>query len=214
MGVFRDLVQLIQVLPGRAAAVFRLKAANYLCRLLAGDVTLIPQILATHENLPAEVRDTVLQDVPIAVHEPSPVEKRCREAHMILDMKERSLNYHVKKIKLIRDIFGEFDDRDRLYYKDVLKKCDEPGYAAVTDTEDARGREISIALVCQELGVNPNGRSPQIGRLMARRWREAHPGEEIPKRDTLYNGRPYKENVYFQRDYDMMEACIREVLGL
>jgi hypothetical protein len=211
VAVFRDLVQLIQVLPGKAAANFRLKCANYLCRLLSGDTTLIPQILATAASVPEAVREVVMQDVPTAAVEMSSAEKRCREGHMILDLQERNFNFQVKRIKMIKEICGEFDDRDRIYYKDLLKKSDDPGYAVIQDTVDPRGREISIQLVAQELGINPRSNGPMIGRLMAKRWREAHPNEEIPKRDTLYQGKPYKENTYYQCDYDMLAACIREI---
>lgn len=47
---------------------------------------------------------------------------------------------------------------------------------------------------------------------MAKLWKENNPGEEPIKRDTLYQGRPYRENTYFQKDYDMMVHCINEVM--
>lgn len=162
--------------------------------------------------------------------------KRVREENLLLDLEERKQNLEERKqrikaentarcldhIKRLDEFIG-LDDRDRLYYKDMMKMAFEnkPGYSGfLTDSlqvnneenQNERGREISIALVCQELGVNPRGKSSQIGRIMAKRWREAHPGEEIPKRDTLYNGRPYKENVYYQCDYDMLAGVIEEVL--
>jgi hypothetical protein len=212
VGVFRDLIQLIQVLPGKKAAAFRLKCANYLCRLLAGDRTLIPEIIATSEAVPAQAQEVIMQDVPRAVIEESPTLKRVREENLLLDLQERNFNFQMKRIKAIDDLFG-LDDRDKLYFKDILKKSNDPGYAAIQDTTDERGREISIALVCQEIGVSPRGKSPQIGALMKRRWTEAHPGQTPPKRDTMFNGRPYKENVYYQRDYAMLEQCIRDVLA-
>jgi hypothetical protein len=212
VGVFRDLVQLIMVLPGAKAGDFRLKAANYLCRLLAGDASLIPQILATQQAVAPELREAIMTQVPTALPEPSPVEKRCREGHLLLDLEERNFNFQAKRIKFMQDMFGPFDERDRLYYKDLVKKCGDSGYAAIQDTEDERGREISIALVCQEIGVNPRGTSPQIGRRVAQLWRERYPGETPAKRDTLYQGRPYKENTYYQRDYDLLEKAIKEIV--
>jgi hypothetical protein len=216
--VFRDLIQLIQVLPGKKAAAFRLKCANYLCRLLAGDRTLIPEIIATSEAVPAQAQEVIMQDVPRAVAEESPTLKRVREESLLLDLQERRIaiqernhDFHLKRIKAIDDLFG-LDDRDKLYFKDILKKSNDHGYAAIQDTTDERGREISIALVCQEIGVSPRGKSPQIGALMKKRWMKAYPGQTPPKRDTMFNGRPYKENVYYQRDYAMLEKCIRDVL--
>jgi hypothetical protein len=60
---FRDLVQLVLLLPGKAAASFRVKAANYLCRLLSGDMSLIPEIVRTNQSVSPELRDAVLQGV-------------------------------------------------------------------------------------------------------------------------------------------------------
>lgn len=215
--MFRDLIQLVQVLPGRKAASFRLKCANFLCRLLTGDRTLIPQIINASENISQEAANVMMQDVPVARVEISSVEKRCRDGHMLLDLEERKIkieeqnfDFQVKRFKAIKDEFG-MDDRDKLYYKDLFKKSSDPGYAAIQNTEDVRGREISIALVCQEIGINPQGKNPQIGRVMAKKWRERFPDNEIPKRDTIFLGRPYKENAYYQCDYDLMEQSIRDV---
>lgn len=210
------------------AGQYRVKFANYLARLCSGDLTLINEIIHTNQRVSPEAREVMLQDVP----RPDPdvsesTRKRVREENLLLDIEERKLRLEERKLSLaeknhdfqykrIRRLEeqGMFDDRDRLYFKDILKKSGDPGYARIQDTNDERGREISIALVCQEMEVNPNGKSSQIGRLMARRWRELHPGEEIPKRDTLYMGRPYRENAYYQRDYALMQQCICEVLDL
>ena len=64
VGVFRDLIQLVQVLPGKNAAAFRIKAANYLCRLLSGDLSLIPEIIHTNQVVNDGAREALLQDVP------------------------------------------------------------------------------------------------------------------------------------------------------
>ena len=208
--MFRDLIQVVQVLPGKTAAAFRLKCANYMCRLLSGDRSLIPEIIATSEAVPEALQETIMQGVPVAVPELSSVEKRCREEHLLLDLKERNFAFQVKRVKIMEEMFG-LDDRDKLYFKDVIKKSDDRGYAAIEDSVDERGREISIALVCQEIGINPRGKSAQIGKLMAKEWRKAYPGETMVKRDTLYMGRPYKENTYFQRDYGLLEKACRTI---
>lgn len=190
-----------------------------MARLCGGDTSLIPMIEQANASITPEAREIIMQGVVVAPVQISTTEKRCREAGMLLDLEERKIkiqeanfSFQLKRMKLINEIIP-LDDRDKLYFKDVLKMCGNAGYAAITDTPDEeRGREISIALVAQEIGVNPNGQSPVIGKLMAKRWKDAHPGEEPSKRDTLYQGRPYKENAYFQRDYVMLEACIRECL--
>lgn len=47
-------------------------------------------------------------------------------------------------------------------------------------------------------------------------WRAKYNyGDDVqpPKRDTLFRGKPFKENAYYEDDYDIMEQAIREVLG-
>lgn len=113
-------------------------------------------------------------------------------------------------------LFG-LDDRDQIYFKDVMRTvvADNPATTsgAITDTPThGRGQEISIAMVLHEMGINPRGQSPNIGKEMAKRWRNAHPGETIPKRQVLYNGRPYNENTYYEADKALMKASITHVI--
>lgn len=215
------------MLPGQLAAAFRAKAAQYLCRLLAGDESLIPEIMRTKENTPEAVREVIMQDVP--TFDRNPTEKRFREETMDLIIKERqaaleerkaalkqrvrekNLEFQIKRMAYIEEHLGGLDDRDKIYFKDLVVKCNDAGYAAIQNSTDERGGEISIALVCQELGINPKDKSPQIGKVLATMWRARYPGQEIPKRRTTYRGRPYNENTYYDRDRDLVEKAIRQV---
>lgn len=79
-----------------------------------------------------------------------------------------------------------------------------------------RGHEISIAMVSSELGVRLGGKAGLVGRRMKALYAERYGGvaaTNIPKRQTIYMGRPYQENTYFSRDKDIMEQSIREVAG-
>ena len=96
VAVFADLLQLLMVLPGRAAGDFRLKAANFLCRLLSGDVTLIPQILQTAANTSREAQAVIMQAVPVPPVDESMVLKRCREENALLDIEERKQRLQIK----------------------------------------------------------------------------------------------------------------------
>ena len=222
---FADATHLVMLLPGKTAGEFRIKCAEYMARMCSGDRSLIKQIEDQYAATTPEQREVMMQGVPTLVI--TGVEKRCREENMLLDLEERRANleqrkakvqemnfdFQVKRMKLIGELVP-LDDRDRLYFKDLLKMSCKPGYSMITDSPDeVRGREISIALVAQEMGVNVSGKGPTIGKLMAQKWKDAHPNEEPVKRDTLYQGRPYKENTYFQCDYDMLKQCIIKVLG-
>jgi hypothetical protein len=75
-------------------------------------------------------------------------------------------------------------------------------------------RQISIPLVCDELGLPSNGKRPIIQNILTDLWRQKYKkmsNESPPKRDTYYRGKPCVENQYFQNDYDIMEQAIRSV---
>lgn len=117
------------------------------------------------------------------------------------------------------------DNRDKIYFKSLYKNMvfNEPGYnplflagtsrPAIADAATPPNREISIHLVARAMNVDVRNCSARIGKLMARRWREANPGKEIPTRQVEFQGRPILENAYFETDRPMMEQCIREVLA-
>ncbi|CAM9297677.1 unnamed protein product, partial [Ectocarpus sp. 13 AM-2016] len=69
-------------------------------------------------------------------------------------------------------------------------------------------------MVSTELGVRLGGKTGLVGKRMKALYAERYGGvaaSNIPKRQTIFMGRPYKENTYFSRDKDLMEQAIREV---
>ena len=75
-------------------------------------------------------------------------------------------------------------------------------------------REISIVLVGQEVGIHPGGKAGQAGRELLKLWRQKYnkgPQERPPQRDTIFRGKPYKENAYFEEDYDIVHQALRTV---
>lgn len=62
-----------------------------------------------------------------------------------------------------------------------------------------------------EKGYKYSNQGGKVGRLMRQLWikkynlpKDAQP----PKRDTSYHGKPYKENVYYGKDTDIMEEAL------
>ncbi len=78
-----------------------------------------------------------------------------------------------------------------------------------------RGPETSLHVVCTKLNLAAGERAGQIGKVMKRKYTERY-GEraasEIPKRATMFRGKPFAENTYYERDQDLLEAAVREVL--
>ena len=82
-----------------------------------------------------------------------------------------------------------------------------------------RGKETGIVVVSSKIGVRvPQHLSGKVGKLMRQLYikKYALPGNwnAFVKRQTLFNGRPVLENCHFERDEDIIEHAIREVMGV
>lgn len=79
-----------------------------------------------------------------------------------------------------------------------------------------RGDEISIAMVSTELGVSLGEKAGQVGKRMKALYSERYgsvAAANIPKRATIFRGKPFAENTYYSRDKDLMQQAISEVSG-
>lgn len=78
------------------------------------------------------------------------------------------------------------------------------------------GQEISIAMVSSEMGVRLGNLTGQVGKklkaLYAFRYGEVS-ASNLPKRSTVYRGKPYNENMYYSRDRDLVEQAIDHGYG-
>lgn len=93
----------------------------------------------------------------------------------------------------------------------------DPGHDIPTPqcSPEVRGQEVSIAMVATEMGVGIRGRGGLVGRKLKALYAErygSNAANEIPKRHTVYSGRPYLENMYFARDKDLVERAISMVV--
>ena len=79
-----------------------------------------------------------------------------------------------------------------------------------------RGDEISIAMVSNELGIRLGEKAGQVGKKMKALYSERYGSQasaNIPKRTTIFRGKPFQENTYYSRDKDLMLQAIREMCG-
>ena len=79
-----------------------------------------------------------------------------------------------------------------------------------------RGDEISIAMVSTQLGVSLGEKAGQVGKKMKALYAARYGGvaaANIPKRTTIFRGKPFQENTYYARDKDLVEHAIRVVAG-
>lgn len=79
-----------------------------------------------------------------------------------------------------------------------------------------RGDEISIAMVSTELGIRLGEKAGQVGKKMKALYSARYgvlAASNIPKRTTIFRGKPFQENTYYSRDKDLVQQAIREVVG-
>ena len=77
-----------------------------------------------------------------------------------------------------------------------------------------RGGEISIAMVSNELGIRLGEKAGQVGKKMKALYSARYGSQasaDIPKRTTIFRGKPFQENTYYSRDKDLMQQAIRDV---
>jgi hypothetical protein len=196
------LVEIIWELPGKAAKAFRRQSAHMICRILGGDMTLAAEIEKKYRNTSEETKQFMMAHVekPLTVAE---VEKQQLE---LMEMRFRVMSKGIDVFERL----GGCDDRDKIFFKDIMRA----GYKRKRADDSHENREISIPLICAELGLRANGKESTIGKKLASLWRLKYSklrSESPPKRETYFRGKPYQENCYYQNDHDIMEQAIRSV---
>ena len=125
----------------------------------------------------------------------------------------------------------EFKDRIRLamrnptpkhlQIKDGVAAADavlDPGSGVATHECQARvrGTEISIPMLASEMGIKVGDRAGQIGKRMKALYTHTYgaaAAQAIPKRETVFRGKPFYENTYYARDKALLQRAMREVMS-
>lgn len=79
-----------------------------------------------------------------------------------------------------------------------------------------RGSETSIPLEAGKLNVRVGDRSGAVGKEIKRLYGIRYGAEaarDIPKRMTIFRGKPFSENSYYIRDSDLIQRAIRNICG-
>ena len=142
----------------------------------------------------------------------------------------------------LMQMLGGIDDRDKIEIKDRIRLAMRPlaiaaaSGTATTDTltvtkppvdpgvtvptpdcgEIVRGCEISIPLVASELHIVVGDKAGQVGKRMKVLYEArygARAAQTIPKRQTLFRGKPLYENTYYMRDKDLLVQAVRDITG-
>lgn len=203
--------RIIMKLQGRAADEICIKFSNLVCRYMAGDLSMAAEIVYRNSTV-SDVEEKLWSKDIDRTHY---ITKRKRDI-ALLEIETQQLN--AKRLRMHRETLLEFspnkvlDQRDIMNLKDMSRNI----LMMKIDQSSSSDREISIPLVVLEKGYPAltHGQSIKIGTKIAKKYRQRHNGQNPTKKDQQVLGTIVKVNAYWQKDYDLIERSIEEVLNL
>jgi hypothetical protein len=199
----RTIVEIIMVLPGRAAARVRKAAADVMVRYLGGDPSLVEEIAAnrlTQEQLdegdPARIFGQTVESEAL---------KRKREQVTIAELDGREKRARVQAatdvagmtLRALQDLGLPVSDRDKMLAKDIITTAAFTSQHHFTGEghrleEKPQDRDICLQQFCAERGKPGNHIS--LGKKAKKLYLEDHPGYTFPKKDVYANGQIIQAN--------------------
>lgn len=229
----KTLIQIIWELPGKAARAFRRQCANYICRVLGGDPTLVEEMELRARHTPQEQKEFFMQGVQVPDIDrlkeeeqrllvkrkiESDIEEQRAKTRKIeaetLELTAKSKEAELRALTAVVDLINrDGDERDSIFTRDLLKRFATERFSAsppllTNGDSHSEHYEISIPLVAQKFGLKykPQDASA-IGKQMKQLFVKRH-DKEPPKRQTYFQGRPIAENAYWSDDEDLLRASI------
>ena len=222
------LQKLFLLLGGKVAGKFRELLSDTFRRVEAGDKTLI-QVIEANAASSAPVQQAYrasLAEEPAAPVLDEMCLKRKREledletAERREKLEESRENRRAKAIESTQkalDLLASLDpkgvdQRTKLQAADYVKNI---MFTGCNNNMIANGNEnasINVAVTATQMGFKCSPAQLQkIGRKMADKYREAY-GEDPTKHTQYVNGNYVPVNSYTERDRDLLEACIQEIM--
>ena len=185
----RGIVEIIMVLPGKAAASVRRQASNVLVRYLGGDPTLVEEIAANRfaqEELSESDPNNCYRIFGQAVE--SEAIKRKREELTLLELDGRAKKARVEiassvvrtTLSSLSDLGLPISDRDKMLAKDIITN------AAFTDTGDRENHEdndICLQQFCAQNGKA--GKHVMLGKKAKQLYLSDNPEFVFPKKNCF-----------------------------
>jgi hypothetical protein len=204
------IVEILMVLPGRAAARARRSAAEVMVRYLGGDQSLVQEI-ATNRLRQEDLSD----DDPARLFGQaveSEAVKRKREEVELTELEGRVKRAKVQaatdvaRITLgaLKDLSLPISDRDKMLCKDIIATA-----AFTTPSGDPQrlDRDICLQQFCMENGKP--GKHISLGHKAKKLFLADNPGFQFEKKDIFCNGQMIKAN----RWTEVMRPYLQEALA-
>jgi hypothetical protein len=252
----RALMEIVWVLPGKAARDVRRASAQTVCRMLGGDLALVQEIEHRHHTWQESEEGRAAQDFlvpavkrrkvsgPLELEGATASQRQLSVDAWLAKQQDEIVHQRVLTLKSaleLMQMLGGVDDRDKIEFRDrirlalrppaasphssdtlstltVAAPVVDPGVTVPTpDCDDrVRGCEISIPLVASELSIVVGDKAGQVGKRMKFLYGArygAHAAQNLPKRKTLFRGKPVLENTYYTRDKDLLIQAVQDITG-
>jgi hypothetical protein len=209
----RGIVELILVLPGRAAGQVRKAAADVMVRYLGGDPNLVEEIAAnrlTQEQLdednPARIFGQTVESEAL---------KRKREEVTITELEGRVKRARVQAatdvarltLGALQDLGLPVSDRDKMLAKDMITT------AAFTQQREGHGednqqeRDICLQQFCAQRGKP--GQHITLGKKAKKLYLADHPDYRFPKKTIYANGQLIEANRWTEPMTEYLERALQ-----
>ena len=209
----RGIVDIIMVLPGKAAASVRRQAADVLVRYLGGDPTLVQEIAANRfaqEELSETDPNNCFRIFGQTIESEAVNRKREELTLLELDGKAKKAKVEIASsvvrttLESLSDLGLPISDRDRMLAKDIITN------AAFTpdavDRENRDDNDICLQQFCAQNGKA--GKHVTFGKKAKQLYLSYNPEFIFPKKTVFANGQMVEANRWTQSMKKYLEEAL------
>ena len=208
------IVEILMVMPGKAAARARRSAAEVLVRYLGGDPSLVQEIATNklrqedlEEDDPARLFGQSVESETL---------KRKREEVEMVELEGRLKRSKVQAatdvarltLGALTDLNLPVSDRDKMLCKDIITTA---AFTTPSGSGDSQhpDRDICLQQFCMENGKP--GKHISLGKQAKKLFLAANPGFLFEKKDVFCNGQLIKCNRWQEKMRPYLEQAIAEM---
>ena len=210
----RTVVEIIMVLPGRAAARVRKAAADVMVRYLGGEPGLVEEVAANRlrqEDLdaddPARLFGQTVESEAL---------KRKREEVTIIELEGRMKRARVQAatdvarltLGALGDLGLPVSDRDKMLAKDIITTAAFTSNPSEGNAEKQE-RDICLQQFCAERG-RP-GQHVTLGKRAKKLYLDDYPNYSFPKKDVYANGQIIQANRWTESMQSYLERALQQL---
>lgn len=202
---------------------FAVQVTDWIDRYMRGDISLVADVVARHDQVHGMQSNVVIESKEIddPFDEKESVLIKRRRIYNELDEQEartKRIRYEAERMRIetnqmllaMFDNDEMVDERTKILLHDFKLRNIQESMTSNKNllTNGPSNSEISIPMISQKyhLRYSPE-KSSQIGIAAARMYRNRH-NKSPPKRTAWFQGRPIKENTYYESDEDILRLAI------